>query len=132
MHESSLRDPSRSFFLLILLRMIITIAYTGLVIHDDQAPPHRGDRLACAGIRIRHPVRASVRYWSSGPAVASNASGFIRFEQETPFDLTEVKIDVGGLGREASGYHVHRVTKLFCSHVPSENPVAQWLSTWGH
>ncbi|CAL1273465.1 unnamed protein product [Larinioides sclopetarius] len=80
----------------------------GLVIHDDYAPPHRGDRLACSGIRIRHPVKASVRGWISGPAIESNVSGVIQFSQETPFDITEGKVELSGLSGLAGGYHVHK------------------------
>lgn len=81
----------------------------GLVIHDDHAPPHRGDILACTGIRIRHPLKASVKYWFSGPAVESNVSGVINFQQESVFDITDVKVDISGLSQLASGYHVHEV-----------------------
>ncbi|KAG8188407.1 hypothetical protein JTE90_007983 [Oedothorax gibbosus] len=81
-----------------------------LVVHDDTAPPHRGDRMACAGIRIRHPVKASVRTWLSGPAVESNVSGIVQFSQETGFDVTEGKVELGGLAGLAGGYHVHKLS----------------------
>ncbi|GFS58478.1 putative RNA-directed DNA polymerase from transposon X-element, partial [Nephila pilipes] len=81
----------------------------GLVIHDDFAPPHRGDRLACAGIRIRHPVKASVGGWLSGPAIESNVSGVIYFSQESAFDVTEGKVELSGLAGLAGGYHVHNL-----------------------
>lgn len=80
-----------------------------LVIHDEHAPPHRGDRLACTGIRIRHPIKASVRSWLSGPAVESNVSGVVHFSQETSFDVTEGKVELGGLAGLAGGYHVHEI-----------------------
>ncbi|GIY38582.1 putative RNA-directed DNA polymerase from transposon X-element [Caerostris darwini] len=81
----------------------------GLVIHDDTAPPHRGDRLACAGIRIRHPLKASVRAWISGPAIESNVSGLIQFSQESAYDVTEGKVELGGLAGLAGGYHIHKM-----------------------
>ncbi|XP_054706737.1 uncharacterized protein LOC129216544 [Uloborus diversus] len=81
----------------------------GLVIHDDHAPPHRGDRLACTGIRLRHPVKASVRSWLSGPAIESNVSGVVMFTQESEFDVTEGKVELSGLAGLAGGYHVHKI-----------------------
>ncbi|XP_042912063.1 uncharacterized protein [Parasteatoda tepidariorum] len=80
-----------------------------LVIHDDTAPPHRGDRLACTGIRIRHPVKASVRWWISGPAIESNVSGLVQFSQESGFDVTEGKVELGGLASLAGNYDIHKV-----------------------
>lgn len=84
-----------------------------LVIHDDSAPPHRGDRMGCTGIRIRHPVKASVRSWFSGPAVESNVSGIVQFSQESAFDVTEGRVELSGLAGLAGGYHVHKV-RLKC------------------
>lgn len=52
---------------------------------------------------------AAVRHWSYGAGIPSNVTGSIVFKQESEFDLSEVHIDLGGLERYASGYHVHEL-----------------------
>ncbi|XP_022670740.1 uncharacterized protein LOC111254308 [Varroa destructor] len=86
-----------------------SVLHRSLVVHDDHAPPHRGDRLACTTIMPTHPLIAAVRRWSYGAGIPSNVSGTIVFKQESEFDLAEVHVDLTGLERYASGYHIHQL-----------------------
>lgn len=71
--------------------MMMMMICRSLVVHDDHAPPHRGDRLACTVIMPTHPLIAAVRKWSYGAGIPSNVSGTIVFKQESEFDLAEVR-----------------------------------------
>ena len=65
--------------------------------------------MACAIIRVFHPLTATVRYWRSNTGIVSNISGSIVFHQETQFDSTKAKVDLHGLNAMAAGYHIHKV-----------------------
>ncbi|UYV71581.1 hypothetical protein LAZ67_8003737 [Cordylochernes scorpioides] len=79
-----------------------------LVVHDDAAPPHRGDRLACTGIRIYHAVRASIRRWESQEKMM--ASGIVTFAQDFETDPTTGRIELSELQQIANGYHIHELS----------------------
>lgn len=55
-----------------------TIIGHSLVIHDDQAPPHRGDRLACTPIKSYHALEVAVKSWHAGRFIESNVTGIVR------------------------------------------------------
>lgn len=65
--------------------------------------------MACAVIRIQHPLTAAVRSWRTSSGISSNISGSVVFHQQTDFDPTITKIDLHGLNGLASGYHIHKV-----------------------
>ncbi|XP_013776784.1 uncharacterized protein LOC106461508 [Limulus polyphemus] len=81
-----------------------------IVLHDDLAPHHRGDRLACTLIVPFRGIKASVKTWSVATAVESNVTGLIQFSQETTHDQTYGKVDFRGMAGLASGYHIHEVS----------------------
>ncbi|XP_071538692.1 LOW QUALITY PROTEIN: uncharacterized protein [Panulirus ornatus] len=85
-----------------------TILGHSVVIHDDHAPKHRGDRMACSGIyrRFRHKGVASKWHATRG---AGNVEGKVEFIQESEYDLTNSEVDLRGLTGIANGYHVHMV-----------------------
>ncbi|XP_063614256.1 uncharacterized protein LOC134787421 [Penaeus indicus] len=79
-----------------------------IVLHDDYAPKHRGDRMACAGIfrKFRHKGVVSKWYSQRG---SGNVEGKVEFIQESEFDITNTEVDLRGLQGIAKGYHVHMV-----------------------
>ncbi|KAK7069333.1 hypothetical protein SK128_014470, partial [Halocaridina rubra] len=85
-----------------------TIIGHSIVIHDDFAPKHRGDRMACAGIHRRFRHKGVVNKWYSTLGVG-NVEGKIEFIQESEFDITSTEVDLRGLEGTAKGYHVHMV-----------------------
>ncbi|XP_066945953.1 uncharacterized protein Rsod [Macrobrachium rosenbergii] len=85
-----------------------TIIGHSIVIHDDFAPKHRGDRMACSAIYRRFRHKGVVQKWFS-TAGAGNVEGKIEFVQESEFDTTWTEVDLRGLQGIANGYHVHLV-----------------------
>ncbi|RWS31303.1 uncharacterized protein B4U80_11343, partial [Leptotrombidium deliense] len=80
-----------------------------IVIHDDHANKQRGNRMACAPIKVVHPLTAAVRDWKVGRGVISNITGSIQIFQATEFDESLVKIDLRGLNALAGEYHIHEL-----------------------
>ncbi|RXG69330.1 Superoxide dismutase [Cu-Zn], partial [Armadillidium vulgare] len=78
------------------------------VIEDKNAPKHRGNRMACTGIFRRFRYKGVVNKWQSSDR-ESEVKGKVEFIQDTPFDITNTEVDLQGLKRIASGYHVHMV-----------------------
>ncbi|KAB7494606.1 hypothetical protein Anas_08737 [Armadillidium nasatum] len=78
------------------------------VIEDRNAPKHRGNRMACTGIFRRFRYKGVVNKWQSSDR-ESEVRGKVEFIQDTPFDITNTEVDLQGLKRIASGYHVHMV-----------------------
>ena len=68
------------------------------VIHNESlgAP-----RIACANISIYQPLQAIAIFNENG------VSGSIIFYQHSPFDPTQVTVNLNGLRSIANGYHVH-------------------------
>lgn len=87
-----------------------SILARSIVIEDDNAPPIRGKRMACATIRRSHPLSAIVDEWRTSAGIISNISGFLELHQESEFDETRIKVNLRGLNKLASGYHVHKVS----------------------
>ncbi|XP_074600091.1 superoxide dismutase family protein Rsod [Brevipalpus obovatus] len=77
-----------------------------LVIFDEHGPKQRGNRLGCTTIRALHPLTASVRHWTGSK---TKLSGSIVFNQASVNDPTNGKIDLLGLEKQASGFHIHEV-----------------------
>ena len=85
-----------------------TIIGRSIVIHDNNAPEHRGNRMACVGIRRHYRHKAVVRDWF-GNGIKPPLKGRLVFLQETPYDMTETKISLHGMQGIANKYHVHMV-----------------------
>ena len=79
------------------------------MIEDENAPQIRGKRMACATIRRSHPITAVVNEWRSSAGISANITGYIEMHQQSIFDETKIKINLRGLNKLASGYHVHKV-----------------------
>ncbi|CAL4177305.1 unnamed protein product, partial [Meganyctiphanes norvegica] len=82
-----------------------------IVIHDDFAPIHQGDRLACSRIFRKFRHTGMVNKWTATPDSSLNneVQGKIEFIQESMFDVTKVNVDIQGLQSIAKGWHVHMV-----------------------
>ncbi|CAG0892689.1 unnamed protein product, partial [Darwinula stevensoni] len=80
-----------------------------IVIHDDKAPEHRGDRMACTTIlkSFRHKGVANEWYTNSR---GEDIEGELEITQDSPNDPTRVEVELRGLKELASGYHVHMVS----------------------
>ena len=79
-----------------------------ITIHDDFAPEHRGNRMACTGIyrAYRHKAVAS-SWFGNGQTIP--VKGRLEFIQASPMDPTHVLVDLHGLNGAANAYHVHQV-----------------------
>ena len=76
----------------------IFIENRSVVIHT----PDRGaPRIACANLTRYQPLEAVSVFNENG------VSGSIRFYQRSPYDPTEVRVNLRGLSGMADGYHVH-------------------------
>ena len=79
-----------------------------IVIHDKNAPEHRGNRMACVAIRRHYRHKAVVREWY-GNGIRPPLKGRMVFLQESPYDMTHTKISLHGMKGIANKYHVHMV-----------------------
>ncbi|XP_063847913.1 uncharacterized protein LOC135093003 [Scylla paramamosain] len=79
-----------------------------IVIHDDFAPKHRGDRMACMSIHRIFRHKGVVGKWHATRG-AGAVEGKIEFVQESEYDLTNTEVELRGLAGMAGGYHVHMV-----------------------
>ncbi|XP_050697419.1 uncharacterized protein LOC126985909 [Eriocheir sinensis] len=79
-----------------------------IVIHDDHAPKHRGDRMACMGIHRVFRHKGVVSKWQATRG-AGQVEGKLEFIQESEFDITQTEVELRGLEATAAGYHVHMV-----------------------
>lgn len=88
-----------------------TILGHSIVIHDDYAPKHRGDRMACSGIFRVFRHKGVVNKWTAtrDPLSDTEVEGKMEFIQESLFDVTQVEVDMKGLQGIAKGWHVHMV-----------------------
>ncbi|XP_023224241.1 uncharacterized protein LOC111625338 [Centruroides sculpturatus] len=112
---------------LLPLEGIHSIIGRSLVVHDDQAPPFRGDRLACTTITYYHGLKATVRNLAVGRQIESNVTGLFEFSQQDFSDPTEAKVEIRGLDGLASGYHVHMVPVPISKEFPCTDD-----SVYGH
>ena len=79
-----------------------------ITIHDDFAPKHRGNRMACTAISRAYRHKAVARAWF-GNGQTVNIKGRLEFIQASIFDPTHVLVDLHGLNGVANAYHVHQV-----------------------
>ena len=86
-----------------------------ITIHDDNAPEHRGNRMACTPIQRAYRTKAVARAWF-GNGQAIPVKGRLEFIQASPMDPTHVLVDLHGLNGIANAYHVHQVNKLLYAH----------------
>ncbi|XP_037282961.2 uncharacterized protein LOC119175975 [Rhipicephalus microplus] len=92
-----------------------SVLQRSMVLHDSGAPPHRGDRLACAHVLPLHPMSAAVRRWL--PA-EQGVLGYMVWSQDTPEDTVHVEVRLRGLGGRASEYRVHALPVPLEQHFP--------------
>ncbi|XP_050049354.2 uncharacterized protein [Dermacentor andersoni] len=92
-----------------------SVLQRSMVLHDSGAPPHRGDRLACAALLPLHPISAAVRRWL--PA-EQGVLGYVVWSQDSPEDSVRVEVRLRGLGGRASAYHVHALPVPLEQHFP--------------
>ena len=79
-----------------------------ITIHDDFAPQHRGNRMACTPIIRAYRTKAVARTWFGNGQVIP-VKGRLEFIQASPMDPTHVLVDLHGLNGIANAYHVHQV-----------------------
>ncbi len=78
-----------------------------LVLLDDHAPEHRGDRMACTLIQnhVRH--KAVVTDWFGNGVTPPPVSGRMEFIQNLANSETHTLVDLKTLNGVANAYHVH-------------------------
>ncbi|KAG0723410.1 Superoxide dismutase [Cu-Zn] [Chionoecetes opilio] len=82
-----------------------------IVIFDDFAPKHRGDRMACMSIHRIFRHKGVVTKWSATRGVGE-LEGKVEFIQESEYDLTNTEVELRGLEGIAGGYHVHMFIRV--------------------
>lgn len=85
-----------------------TINGRSIVIHDDHALKHRGNRMACTSIRRLYRYKAVAKDWF-GNGVPPPITGRLEFIQDTEQSPTHALVDLHGLDQLANGYHVHTI-----------------------
>jgi len=86
-----------------------TIIGRSITIHDDFAPQHRGNRMACTPIQRAYRTKAVARAWF-GNGQTIPVKGRLEFIQASPMDPTHTLVDLHGLNGIANAYHVHQVS----------------------
>lgn len=80
-----------------------------ITIHDDHAPEHRGNRMACTGISRTFRHKAVARRWF-GNGHTPPIKGRLEFIQDTTLDATHTLVDLHGMNGVANAYHVHQIS----------------------
>ena len=80
-----------------------------IVIHDDFAPKHRGNRMACTVIKRQYRHKAVVKEWFGNGVQPAPVSGRLEFIQDTERSMTHTLVDLKGMKGEANAYHVHQI-----------------------
>ncbi|XP_040583567.1 uncharacterized protein Rsod [Lepeophtheirus salmonis] len=81
-----------------------------IVIHDKNAPKHRGNRLACTPIKRRYRHKTVAREWYGNGISPPPITGRLEFIQESEnVGITHALIDLEGLDGIAASYHVHKI-----------------------
>jgi len=87
------------------LPLLSTASSDGFLINDRSTVIHsenRGaPRIGCANLTSYQPLEAVVRFNENG------VTGSIQFYQRSPYDPTQVFVNLKGLGSRTAGYHVH-------------------------
>eukprot|EP00096_Caligus_rogercresseyi_P009025 TRINITY_DN2990_c0_g1_i1.p1 TRINITY_DN2990_c0_g1~~TRINITY_DN2990_c0_g1_i1.p1 ORF type:complete len:1002 (-),score=161.09 TRINITY_DN2990_c0_g1_i1:221-3226(-) len=87
-----------------------SIVGRSIVIHDKNAPKHRGNRLACTRIKRRYRHKTVAREWYGNGVSPPPISGRLEFIEESErIGLTHVLVDLKGLDGVAGSYHVHKI-----------------------
>ena len=84
-----------------------SIVGRSILIHDDNAPEHRGDRMACTPILRRYRHKAVAREWF-GNGAPTPVDGRLEFIQDEG-GMSHTLVDLKGLGGQANSYHIHVV-----------------------
>ncbi|XP_037076792.1 uncharacterized protein LOC119097959 [Pollicipes pollicipes] len=92
-----------------------------LVIHDDNGPRARGDRLACVEIIRLFRYKGVVKEWAYNGDKKGAISGKVEFIQESPYSITNTETDLMGLEGIAGGYHIHLVPVHRDNEFPCHN-----------
>jgi hypothetical protein len=71
-----------------------------VLIHDDHAPEHRGDRMACTPIMRKYRHKAVAREWF-GNGAPTPVSGRLEFVQDEG-DMSHSLVDLDGLGGQVN------------------------------
>jgi len=82
-----------------------SIVGRSILIHDDNAPEHRGDRMACTPILRRYRHKAVAREWF-GNGAPTSVDGRLEFIQDEG-GMSHTLVDLKGLGGQANSYHIH-------------------------
>lgn len=80
-----------------------------IVVHDDHAPKHRGNRMACTAIRRKYRHKAVATRWFGNGITPPPVSGRLEFIQDMSNSMTHVLVDLQGMKGEANAYHVHKI-----------------------
>ena len=87
------------------LPLLSTASSEGFLINDRSTVIHsenRGaPRIGCANLTTYQPLEAVVRFDENG------VTGTIQFYQRSPYDPTQVFVNLKGLASRTAGYHVH-------------------------
>eukprot|EP00095_Tigriopus_kingsejongensis_P007890 snap_masked-scaffold720_size106930-processed-gene-0.10 protein:Tk07890 transcript:snap_masked-scaffold720_size106930-processed-gene-0.10-mRNA-1 annotation:"hypothetical protein L798_15715" len=87
----------------------IGIIGRSIVIHDDKAPEHRGERMACTGIYRQYRHKAVAQNWFGNGVVPPPVDGKLEFIQDTSRSTAHTLVDLKGLDQEAYAYHIHLI-----------------------
>jgi len=85
-----------------------SIVGRSLVIHDDKAPEHRGNRMACTAIRRQYRHKAVANQWF-GNGIPPPVEGRLEFVQDNLLTTTHTLVDLRGLDSMVHTYHVHEI-----------------------
>ena len=80
-----------------------------IVIHDEHAPVHRGNRMACTGIYRQYRHKAVATKWFGNGIQPPPVNGKLEFIQDTKWGMTHSLVDLHGMKGEANSYHVHMI-----------------------
>ena len=81
-----------------------------IVIHDDHAPEHRGNRMACTAIMRLYRHKAVARQWFGNGIQPPPVKGRLEFIQDTDASVTHSLVDLKGMeAGVANAFHVHQI-----------------------
>ena len=87
------------------LPLLSTASPDGFLINDRSTVIHSANRgaprIGCANLTTYQPLEAVARFNENG------VTGSIQFYQRSPYDPTQVFVNLKGLGSRTAGYHVH-------------------------
>ncbi|XP_011497265.1 PREDICTED: uncharacterized protein LOC105361711 [Ceratosolen solmsi marchali] len=112
---------------LIKLSGSMSIIGKSLVIYDDRESNVRGERLACSIITRMHRQKAVAKDWFSNEENIT-INGNLKFIQESPYDITNIKINLEDLNINMGGFHIHMTPVEIDLEFPCESTslYGQW------